>query len=121
HACSVRPVVLDTTEGESPHGDPTVAAGQISTLASSDGNVLLFNCHLSSERASKIEYPSDPSNLPNEFARTLFTMSSPLPAQFIKAARETGIPLSEGARGFVFNADAASLVQFFEIGTRPAN
>jgi len=29
--------------------------------------------------------------------------------------------LTEAARGFVFNADVAALVQFFDIGTRPAN
>jgi hypothetical protein len=32
-----------------------------------------------------------------------------------------GIPLEDGARGFVYNADIAGIVQALEIGTRPAN
>src|SRR5262249_32485519 len=61
HPACFPPVVLHITDGESTDGDPTSAASEISKLASSDGNVLLFNCHLSSDRASKVEYPSSPS------------------------------------------------------------
>lgn len=115
------PVVLHITDGESTDGDPTGDGQAITKLGSSDGNVLLFNCHLSSQRAPKVEYPTDPSTLPNDFARTLFSMSSVMPAETLKAGAEMGLSLAQGARGFVFNVDAASLVQFFDIGTRPAN
>ena len=47
--------------------------------------------------------------------------SSIMPGEFRAAGAAVGISLSEGARGFVFNADAAALVQFFDIGTRPGN
>lgn len=115
------PVVLHITDGESTDGDPTEHGRTIAALQSSDGNVLLFNCHLSSQRAPKVEYPLDPSALPNDFARTLFHMSSPMPSEFRKRATDAGFNLPDGARGMVFNADAAALVQFFEIGTQPAN
>lgn len=48
-------------------------------------------------------------------------MSSVLPAEFRRAGAELGRQLDEGARGFVFNGDAVELIQFFDIGTRPAN
>ncbi len=115
------PVVLHITDGESTDGDPTAEGQAVSSLASSDGQMLMYNCHLSSQRAQKIEYPSDASVLPNDFARILFNISSALPLQFRQAASQMGISLAEGARGFVFNADAAALAQFFDIGTRPAN
>ena len=115
------PVVLHITDGESTDGDPTTAARAITALSSTDGNVLLFNCHLSSQRAGAIEYPSDGTGLPNEFARLLFEMSSVMPAEFRKTASETGLIMGEGSRGFVFNADPTALIQFFDIGTRPAN
>ena len=33
-------------------------------------------------------------------------------------AQQQGIAVSEGTRGFVFNADMTSIVQFLDIGTR---
>lgn len=121
HPNGYPPVVLHITDGESTDGDPTADGKAITELSSSDGNVLLFNCHISSQRASKIEYPSDAGTLPNEFAKTLFGISSVVPAETRRVATSLGMNLSEGSRGFVFNADAASLVHFFDIGTRPAN
>jgi len=115
------PVILHITDGESGDGDPTAMGQAIATLKSTDGAVLLFNCHLSSQRAASVEYPSSPEALPNEFAKTLFTMSSVIPDPFRRSAAQSAINLNEGARGFVFNADVAALVQFFDIGTRPAN
>ena len=121
HPYGYPPVVLHITDGESTDGDPTTDGNAITGLRSSDGNVLLFNCHLSSQRAPTIEYPAEASSLPNDFAKTLFQMSSVVPSETRKAATGLGMNLLEASRGFVFNADAASLVQFFDIGTRPAN
>lgn len=121
HPHGFPPIVLHITDGESTDGDPTAAAQAVTSLRSSDGHTLLFNCHISSQRAAKVEYPSDPSSLPNDFAKTLFNMSSPMPQEFRNAANAVGISLPEAARGFVFNADATALVHFFDIGTRPAN
>jgi hypothetical protein len=68
-----------------------------------------------------VEYPDDENSLPDEFAKMLFRISSPLPAQFCRAGEQIGLRVSEGARGCVFNGDPVSVAQFFEIGTRPAN
>ncbi|MBI2857196.1 MAG: VWA domain-containing protein [Chloroflexi bacterium] len=115
------PVVLHITDGEATDGDPRDAGHALTELRSSDGSILVYNAHLSSDKAPKIEYPSSAESLANDFARTLFEISSVLPAEFQRAASELGRSLNEGARGFVFNADAVSLVQFFDIGTRPVN
>jgi hypothetical protein len=121
HPNGYPPVVLHITDGESTDGDPTSEGQALMQLQSSDGHVLLFNCHCSSERSGAVEYPSDAAHLPNNFAHTLFSMSSVVPPDIRQAARNLGMSLADGARGFVFNADAASLVEFFDIGTRPAN
>jgi hypothetical protein len=121
HSRSFPPAVLHITDGESGDGEPTNAGLSISQLASSDGNVLVFNCHLSSARVAAIEYPSSPDTLPNDFAKTLFAMSSVIPDAFRRSAAQSGVTVAEGARGFVFNADPTALIQFFDIGTRPAN
>jgi hypothetical protein len=121
HRNGFPPTVLHLTDGESTDGDPTSLGKEVLSLSTSDGPVLVFNCHVSSRAALKLEYPGDNVTLPDDFARTLFNISSVLPDGFKKAADQIGVRVSEGSRGFVFNGDPASVVQFFEIGTRPAN
>ena len=117
HPHGFPPTVLHLTDGESGDGDPTSLGREIMSLGTDDGQVLLFNCHVSSRRSSKIEYPVDSSSLTDNFARTLFQISSPLPVNFLAAARQLGVKAEEGSKGFVFNADPSSVVQFYEIGT----
>lgn len=118
---SFPPVVINLTDGEATDGDPLGTASALTSLASSDGNVLLFNCHLSSTRGSEVQFPSDDSNLPDQFAKLLFQMSSVLPPHIQNAAKQEGFAVSDGGRGFFFNADAVSVIRFLDIGTRPGN
>lgn len=120
HPNDFPPIVLNITDGESTDGDPSALATTLRSLASSDGEALLFNLHLSSQRAAPVEFPSDESRLPDDFARMLFRMSSPLPGPFLGPAREEKIPVTEGSRGFAFNADLSAVVKFLNIGTRPS-
>ncbi|HYE15731.1 MAG TPA: vWA domain-containing protein [Pyrinomonadaceae bacterium] len=117
HPRGFPPTVLHLTDGESGDGDPTPLGEEIMSLGTDDGRVLLFNCHVSSRRSRKVEYPSDDSALTDGLARALFQISSPLPEPFRAAAQQLGVSVTEGSRGFVFNADPSSVVQFYEIGT----
>jgi hypothetical protein len=121
HRTSFPPIVLHLTDGESTDGDPSELARQIAAFSTQDGGVLLLNCHVSSHHRAKVEYPEDESSLPDDFAKLLFRMSSPLPEQFRRAGEQIGLRVHEGARGCVFNGDPVAVAQFFEIGTRPAN
>ena len=121
HRNGFPPTVLHLTDGESTDGDPASIGKEILSLSTNDGATLVLNCHVSSHASSKMEYPADASSLPDDFARTLFSISSCLPESFRKAAQQIGVKVLEGSRGFVFNGDPTSVVQFFEIGTRPAN
>jgi hypothetical protein len=40
-----------------------------------------------------------------------------LPSNFLAAAAQLGVQAVPGSRGFVFNGDPSSIVQFYEIGT----
>lgn len=117
HPSGFPPTVLHLTDGESSDGDPTAVGDEIMTLGTDDGAVLLFNCHISSRRDAKIEYPADHESLRDDLAKTLFNISSPLPKSFLAAAAQLGVSAVEGSRGFVFNGDPSSVVQFYEIGT----
>ena len=115
------PIVINVTDGESTDGDPTKLADGIKSLKSSDGDVLLFNVHLSSQRATPVEFPDSDAGLPDQFAQLLFRISSPLPDYMKSIAQQEGIHVSDGTRGFVFNGDMVSVIRFLDIGTRPSN
>jgi hypothetical protein len=121
HRNAFPPVVFNITDGEATDGDPSAAAGALRSLGTDDGTALLFNVHLSERRAPAVEFPATDDALPDDFARRLFGMSSPLPPHLQSAARQEGYAVEDGTRGFVFNADAAAVIQFLDIGTRPAN
>lgn len=118
HAGCFPPVVLNLTDGEPTDGDPHLPAEAVRALASTDGNTLLFNLHVSSDASPAVLFPDADSALPDEFAKMLFGLSSALPDGMRAYARQQGVKVSEATRGFVFNADATSIVQFLDIGTR---
>jgi hypothetical protein len=121
HPDSFPPIVIHITDGESTDGDPTNVANDIKNLTSTDGNSLLFNVHLSSENASPIQFPDSEVGLPNQYAQMLFRMSSTLPNYMRSFAQQEGFSVSDGTRGFVFNAEIVALIKFLDIGTRPSN
>ena len=121
HPDSFPPIVINISDGEATDGDPSIAADALRSLATSDGNVLLFNVHLSAKGARPIEFPARPDALPDEHARLMFDLSSPLTPAMRTIAQQEGFVVEEGARGFVFNADMVSVIKFLDIGTRPSN
>lgn len=121
HPASFPPLVINITDGEATDGDPTSAAEALKGLRTDDGNALLFNVHLSSQRAAPVQFPSGEEGLPDKWAKLLFRLSSPLPEFMQGVARQEGFDATAGARGFVFNADMVSVIQFLDIGTRPSN
>lgn len=115
------PIVINITDGEATDGDPSTAAQSLKQLSSNDGNVLLFNLHVSSHRANPVEFPDSEFGLPDDYARMLFRMSSPLPEYMRKIAEQEGFRVAGDTRGFVFNADMISVIKFLDIGTRASN
>jgi hypothetical protein len=120
HPQSFPPIVVHITDGESQDGDPVPYAEAVRNLATEDGNVLLFNCHLSMTAADPFMFPSAEEGLPDELARVLFRLSSVLPDPFVRHAVAEGVPLQPGARGMAFNADMVCLIQFLNMGTQAA-
>ena len=116
------PIVIHITDGEATDGDPTERIRNLTELTSSDGNVMLFNIHLSANPdATPVSFPSSPDELPDEYAQMLFETATPLTTTMRALAREHGFRPGDGARSFVLNADMVLLVQAIDIGTRPSN
>ena len=114
------PIVINITDGQPTDGDPRDAAKAVRALASKDGNVLLFNAHLSDKQNRPIEFPANPSGLPDDFAKMLFDISCELPSKLLASARTDGFAAVPQSRGFVFNADLVAVIRFLDIGTRVA-
>jgi uncharacterized protein YegL len=121
HPGSYPPIVINITDGESTDGDPAPAAERLKGMASGDGNVLLFNLHISASPGPPTEFPDSESALTDTFAQHLYRMSSLLPEKMRAIAEQEGFRVSEGTRGFVYNADLVRMIQFLDIGTRVGN
>lgn len=112
------PTVLHVTDGESSDGDPEEITNHLAGIRTNDGEVLILNIHVSTLGADPIRFPSSESGLPDSYAKMLFRMSSQLPPHLIGFAKEKGHEVDIESRGFMFNAEAAEIVDFFDIGTR---
>ena len=87
-------------------------------MGTRDGNVLIYNIHLSKSASEPVEYPADEIEVPNyKHALQMFHMSSVLPDRVVNLAADMGVPVKEGSRGYVFNADLDALEKFLDIGT----
>ena len=119
---SFPPIVINITDGAATDGNPESLAGEIMSLATTDGNTLVFNAHLSEVAAMPVQYPDREDGLPDDLAKRLFRMSSVFPESSLNLAATLDLAVNENSRGFVFNADMVALVQFLDIGTRgPSN
>lgn len=117
HPHSFPPVVINMTDGVANDGDPIAWAERLTRLSTTDGQLLLFNASIATEAGGTVAFPSDPDTLPSDEAKGLFAMSSELPPFMVDAAATAGHDVTQGARGFVHNADVSAIVSFLRIGT----
>ena len=122
HPDSYPPMVINISDGDATDGNPEPVAHEIMASGTNDGNVLLYNAHLSEMSAMPVQYLAQDSDLPqDEYAARMFRMSSVFPDQVREMAAGMDLPVTEGSRGYVYNADMVALVQFLDIGTRAAS
>ena len=120
HKDSYPPTVLHITDGESTDGNPEQVAELLKQINTDDGNVLVFNLHVSTLEDKSISFPSSESGLPDAYSEMLFRMSSVFPEHVMQFAKELHYEVDGDSRGFMFNAEPSNIVDFFEIGTKAA-
>lgn len=118
HPESYPPTVLHVTDGESGDGDPEEIAANLAQLRTNDGPVVVMNIHVSALGSDTIKFPSSEQGLPDSYAKLLFRMSTPLPQHLAAFAKDKGYNVNPESRGYMFNAEAGEIVDFFDIGTR---
>lgn len=116
---SFPPIVINLTDGEpNDFNKATNQARNLAKLATTDGNVIVMNAHISTASAGKIELPNNNQAFAgNKFANFLFEISSILPTNLADRARDVGFNVQNGSRGFVFNADAETLIRILNFGS----
>jgi hypothetical protein len=120
HPDSFPPLVIHLTDGEPTDGDPKEAAAAIQSLATTDGNVLILNCHISSNKAESVTFPTSADQLPDKFAKDLYQMSSEMPEKLRANAEVKQLNAVHGCRLMAFNADAVTMVKLLSVGTTSA-
>jgi hypothetical protein len=125
---SFPPVIINITDGMAndvnSDNELLEAARNLTSLSTSDGKVLLINCHIAGGAEAPVLFPSSPQELPGDsYARLLFEMSSELSPRhrlIIEEVFDKDLPSGAPIRGMAFNADAIALLTLLEIGTRQA-
>ena len=121
HPNSFPPVVINITDGQpNNQSSAKTAALKLKELGTNDGKVLVLNAHITSKRAAPVELPASASELPNgdNYAQFLFDISSELPSVMLERASAVGFEISTQVRGFVYNADAETMIRLLDIGTK---
>ncbi len=119
HSESYPPIVINITDGEPDNAATAKSEAQaLLQLTSQDGSLLMLNAHLSNTSNQEITFPSKPTSLPDQYAQYLFDLSSILPESMLAVAQSVGIDYEgNGCRGFVYNANADTLVRLLTFGT----
>ena len=118
HTQSYPPTIVHLTDGESSDGDPSDVARSIHSIGTTDGRCLLFNIHVSIQPFNPNSFPNEQNLINTPLAKLLFEMSSVVPENVAKLAKSRGYRIDPGARGYVFNADAKAIVDFFDISSQ---
>ena len=119
HPNSFPPIIINITDGEPDSIDTaTVEAKKLAQIKTTDGNVIVLNAHISTASAGKVELPNSNSALSgNKFANFLFDISNVLPDTLASKAKDQGFNVQPNSRGFVFNADAETLIRILNFGS----
>ena len=122
HPENYPPVIVNVTDGMATDGDPADPASELCQLSTLDGTALLFNVHVTDINSAPVAYPADKAELPQDrYASKLFDLSSEIPETSRNLLQSLlGRSVFPGARGLIFNGDAASVRQMFVFASVPA-
>lgn len=120
------PTIIHITDGEYNHASKEEVlqkANNLKSMFTNDGNVLLFNIHIVSNKLNEtIAFPVSKDELKNNiYGQTLFEMSSLLPLRYNEdIANSLNDNRNERHSAMAVNADMSTLIQLMDIGT-PTN
>lgn len=97
--------------------ETTELAREIMNMSNDDGNVLIFNAQIDNKGNNTQVFPNDRNSLNQEEAQFLFDITSEVPDSYKAAAAKNELPVENGSRGCIFNADGVQLIQLIDFGS----
>ena len=91
-------------------------AKSIMDISVKDGNVLIFNAMIR-DAGRNLVFPNSLSECPNEESTFLFEISSLIPDAYKDIARARELPVKDGAKGCIFEADGVQLISLIDFGS----
>ncbi|MEO0018034.1 MAG: hypothetical protein RLZZ522_1317 [Verrucomicrobiota bacterium] len=82
----------------------------------SDGRVLIYNCHIGTG-SPEIKLPASDHGLPDANACLLYEISSVIPEELLPLAENAGLVPQPGARGLMVNASPEALTKLLVFGS----
>ena len=120
------PTIINITDGEFNGATKEYVlqqANELKSMFTNDGNVILFNIHISANKAVCVTCPASKDEVSfSSLATTMYEMSSLLPIRYsdrIAELRGDGTP-NNRYTAMSINADMSTLIQLMDIGT-PTN
>ena len=117
------PTIINITDGEFNGASKEYVlqqANELKSMFTNDGNIILFNIHISANKGISVTCPANKSEVSaNSLATTLYELSSLLPERYsdrIADLRGDSIP-SKRYTAMSINADMSTLIQLMDIGT----
>lgn len=120
------PTIINITDGEFNGASKDYIlqqANELKSMFTNDGNVILFNIHISANKEASILCPHKKSEIAsNVLATTMFELSSLLPTRYSERIAELRKDTATHERytAMSINADMSTLIQLMDIGT-PTN
>jgi hypothetical protein len=110
------PVIINVSDGlPFPYEEEQkvqIVAKEIMALSCNDGNPLIFNVHIG-DGLEKCVFSELESEITNEEAKFLFSISSKFPDAYKKRAKKTGLEVKDDSKCFVSNTDIDNLYFLF--------
>ncbi|HVA45436.1 MAG TPA: hypothetical protein VNH11_03545 [Pirellulales bacterium] len=110
------PLVIHIASGASGDGNPQLAISKLLELTTPGGHPLVLQAHLAASAAVVTSlYPSNYVYLTLGSARDQFRRASVLPPHLVEALQEAHVTVNPGARGLIYNAKIADLIQMLSL------
>jgi hypothetical protein len=115
------PIVINITDGVPDDAEAAKQAAQrLAGFGTSDGKVLIYNCHIAESGGPEIKLPAGSASLTDPYAKLLFDMSSGIPQELFPLAQNAGLTPQDGSRAFVMNASPETFIKLLTFGSAKA-
>lgn len=122
------PTIINITDGAfngivNPREVNTQLANELKAMFTNDGNVLLWNIHVTPDSKEQVLLPISKTEVDDDkYAEWLYDMSSLLPSRFNQAIGDLrGDAENTRHVAMATNTDLSTLIQLMDIGTTPTN